>query len=61
MSAELYIDDEDYNEDLDCWQCGGEGLVDGAELGDPLWYDEDNFYKCPNCGGSGDAKDCTYW
>jgi hypothetical protein len=46
-----------------CWECGGDGWVDGAELADedPFWYDADEIYKCPNCGGSGDGKDCTYW
>lgn len=44
-----------------CWECGGDGFVSGEDMNDPLWYDEDEFYKCPNCGGSGNGKDCTYW
>lgn len=55
-----YLDD-DYDDDRDCWECGGDGFVEGADMNDPLWYDEDEFYDCPNCGGSGDAADCTYW
>ncbi len=45
----------------DCWECSGDGYVSGEDMNDPLWYDEDELYRCPNCGGSGDAKDCTYW
>lgn len=57
---ELYPEDDDRAE---CWRCGGDGYIDGAELADhdPLWYDAEDFYTCNCCNGSGNADDCTYW
>lgn len=56
-------DDDPFDDDIerDCHWCGGEGLVSGDELDDPLWYDEDEFYTCESCGGTGNAKDMTVW
>jgi hypothetical protein len=47
--------------DWPCRDCEGEGWVWGDTLGDPLWYVEDELYKCRNCGGSGLAADMTSW
>lgn len=56
---------EDYQEydeyERDCQTCGGDGYVMGSDLDDPLWYDDGEVYKCPNCRGSGNAKDQTFW
>lgn len=56
-------DDDPYGDDIEryCHWCGGEGFVSGDELGDPLWYDESEFYTCTSCGGTGNAKDMTIW
>lgn len=54
------LDDDDY-EDRRCRTCGGDGFVFGDEMGDPMWYDPGEAYACPNCGGTGNAKDQTYW
>jgi hypothetical protein len=54
-------DYEDFDDELECLSCGGEGYVSGEDLGDPLWYDYDSIYKCRNCGGSGLRKDMTCW
>jgi len=53
-------DCDDYDPEGDeCWDCGGDGYVFGSELGDPLWYHDDELYRCPNCGGTGRKKDMT--
>ncbi len=52
---------DDIADDAACGWCGGEGLVPGDEMDDPLWYDVDEFYPCSSCGGSGLAKDMTCW
>lgn len=44
-----------------CHTCGGEQYVESDELGEPLWYGANHFVKCPNCGGTGKAEDCTSW
>lgn len=49
----------------DCWYCHGEGW---GVVGDD-WDCTDGVNgpypgeteKCPNCHGSGKAKDCTFW
>lgn len=62
-------DDEEYcsgGEDS-CQTCGGDGYgVEGEDwdMEDPVssWTaDEDGISPCPNCGGSGLAKDQRYW
>lgn len=64
---EWYDDFEDYDydpaDDFDepsCHTCGGEGWVESvaAESGRYFW-DDDSPGKCPNCRGSGLAKDCS--
>ena len=47
----------DRTDDERCYWCGGEGFIPGSEMGDPLWYDEDESYPCPSCYGSGLRKD----
>ncbi len=56
---DFYDYDDDENER--CHFCGGDGLVDGDELGDPGWYLPGELYKCTCCGGSGKGSDCTFW
>lgn len=55
-----YYPDDDQD---DCITCGGEGYVNGEDIAsqyDYGWIDENKTYKCPNCGGSGNAADMTY-
>lgn len=69
MSAEPY--DDDYYEEYDgddgdaCSYCGGEGWgIVGTD-----WDSDDpingpyngEIEVCPNCHGSGDAQDMTFW
>lgn len=56
-------DPTDLAEDQVCHWCGGDGF---AESTDPFWDGWDKWgnpalIDCPCCGGSGDAKDCTFW
>ena len=56
-------EDYDYDEELaTCHTCCGEGWVDSVaeETGRHFW-DDDGPGECPNCRGSGLAKDCWYW
>jgi len=56
--VEYPVDDFEYtNEEPECLICGGEGFIENP---DPLWYDG-TFIHCNSCGGSGLAKDMTYW
>jgi len=64
-------DDHEFEDDYDdrdpeapCHTCGGEGL---GIIGED-WPARDidlgrcgEVEDCPNCRGSGLAKDCTYW
>lgn len=58
-------DDFDYDdqfEDTPCHTCGGDGLVESVAAVTGRWgWDEDDVGRCPNCNGSGKAKDCWYW
>ncbi len=61
------FDDEDndpyyYELDTRCNTCGGDGFVESvaAETGRHFW-DTEGPGKCPNCRGSGLARDCWYW
>lgn len=63
---QIELDDDDrdfcgYDDDDDgsCFICGGEGVLEGSEFSDPMWYDENEFYKCYSCRGSGARKDMT--
>jgi hypothetical protein len=69
---ELAAETAQLNDDFDggceeerCWTCGGDGWgIVGVD-----WECDDyvngpypgEFERCPNCGGSGLAKDCWYW
>ena len=44
-----------------CTYCDGEGFVFGERMGDPLWYDPGEVVTCPNCAGSGNRQDMTFW
>lgn len=48
-----------------CTECGGDGCgILGHDFPniDPLWDGPDgDVIDCPNCGGSGLAKDMTHW
>lgn len=48
-----------------CTECGGDGWgILGCDFCniDPLWDGPDGqIVECPNCHGSGLAKDMTYW
>jgi hypothetical protein len=57
--GEPYRDDRDDFEP-ECLICGGQGWEWGCDLGDPLWYDDDEVVTCSSCGGSGLAKDMTW-
>ena len=39
-------------ERVDCPDCGGEGFVNRHEE-DPLWYGEDEWFRCETCEGKG--------
>lgn len=70
MSAKrLPEQDDDYeyddDEDRDCSYCGGDGWgIVGTD-----WDTDDaingpyngEIERCPNCGGSGNADDMTFW
>lgn len=48
----------------ECWQCGGEGwgiIGDDFPNMDPVNDPDGEVEKCPCCGGTGKAEDCTYW
>ena len=55
-------DDDDLDPESACHTCLGDGYVDSvaAETGRHGWDDEGPG-KCPNCKGSGLAKDCWWW
>lgn len=47
-----------------CSYCGGRGwgiVGDDWENDDPVNFADGGIETCPNCGGSGDAKDMTFW
>jgi hypothetical protein len=59
------MDDYDSDDDDSCSYCGGDGWgIVGTD-----WDTDDaingpydgEIEKCPNCGGSGEAKDMTFW
>jgi len=44
---------DDYEGDwVDCYECGGEGWISRYEE-DPLWYDENEEWRCEVCLGAG--------
>ena len=53
---------EEWADDLepDCHTCGGEGFEDCDDW--DCWEPNcrNGSHSCPNCHGSGLAKDCTY-
>lgn len=61
QQAEEFPEDQWDDAEDSCFTCGGDGYVMGSDMDDPLWYDDNEVLKCPNCRGSGHAKDQTYW
>lgn len=66
MSAELYIDDEIFDDEDDrdsCPTCGGEGITeyldDVGSWGEDCPSEVNHWIPCSNCGGSGSRKDCS--
>lgn len=37
------------------------GYVRGSDLGELLWFDEENFYQCPSRKGTGLKRKMTLW
>lgn len=54
--------DVEYDDDLDCTLCGGEGY---EECGDPIQcgrrHTPGGWCPCTGCGGSGRAEDQVIW
>jgi hypothetical protein len=64
--ADDYLDDfADEDGEPDCHTCGGEGVEECEDVNsaEGCWEPSCNgdFHTCPNCKGSGRAKDCWYW
>jgi hypothetical protein len=60
------IEDGDYGDGMDqCQTCGGDGIEDCNDSGssEGCWERgcNDDWHTCPNCKGSGLAKDQWYW
>lgn len=58
-------DDDDGDRPRSCWYCGGEGygiVGNDWDSDDPINgpYDGE-IERCPCCGGTGQAEDCTFW
>lgn len=45
------IEADFYDDDYECWKCGGEGWEDRYDE-DPLWYGHE-LYRCSECQGRG--------
>jgi hypothetical protein len=62
MPEPVHEDSETYDDgrEPECLVCGGDGWQVGCDLGDPLWYDDDEVVTCSSCGGTGLAKDMTW-
>jgi len=45
---------------VDCWDCGGDGIIDGERLmeEDPSWYSIDDEEPCSQCNGRGGWYEC---
>jgi hypothetical protein len=70
--SETLIDHDDHDDDDDfsepkekCWRCCGQGWgIVGTD-----WDSDDPINgpypgeteRCPCCGGTGKAEDCTFW
>lgn len=56
------FDDYDYDPEAPCHTCGGEGWVESVvEVTRRWFFDDGGPGPCPNCRGSGFAKDCSYF
>ena len=62
-------DDDDYPvarlEDDNCHTCGGQGFAEYLDCpeawGEGCPSEKNHLITCPNCGGSGNSKDCSVW
>lgn len=55
------IYDDEYGLE-ECHTCGGDGFVwNVADVTGRYFWDTDGPGDCPNCKGSGLAKDCRYF
>lgn len=59
--SDAYGLDDDTDEGT-CQTCGGDGIEECESTLD-CWERDctDGIHTCPNCGGSGRAKDQTWW
>ncbi len=61
MDESQEYDEEFFDPEAGCSECGGEGWISGDTMYDPICYDPNKIYECRCCGGSGLAKDMTYF
>ena len=58
-------DDEDFDPNWACQTCGGDGVeeCEDFDTSEGCWERDCNgrIHTCPNCRGSGKAKDQWYW
>ena len=63
MTHVMYEDDDDWAEP--CMTCGGDGFeyCEDSDTAEGCWerYCNGSIHTCPNCRGSGQAKDQRYW
>jgi hypothetical protein len=54
---------DDGTDERECWTCGGDGYAECDEWDcmHPSANGRAHLATCPNCRGSGDAKDVWYW
>lgn len=62
MSATDYDPDDDLDYGADCQTCGGEQIEECDDiLGCFVKGCDGNYHTCPNCKGSGRARDQWFW
>lgn len=64
MVQECFGYTDDYEDDESCQTCGGDGFEqceDDSSEGCWEWDCDGDIHLCPNCYGSGRAKDQCYW
>ena len=56
-------DDMDHPDEPSCHTCGGQGFAEYSDCpeawGEDCPSEVNHLLTCPNCGGSGDRKDCS--
>ena len=62
--SEPDIEEYEYDDDP-CMTCGGDGIeeCEDTDSAEGCWEPDCNgrFHTCPNCRGSGNAKDQRFW